>query len=37
MAELHALRFAGRIKVDFRANAVFPHADQDGPCGYEIT
>jgi hypothetical protein len=29
-------RFAGRIKVDFRANAVFPHADQDGPCGYEI-
>ena len=29
-------RFAGRIRVDFRANAVFPHADQDGPCGYEI-
>jgi hypothetical protein len=33
---LLAPRFAGRIKVDFRANAVFPHADQDGPCGYEI-
>jgi hypothetical protein len=29
-------RFAGRIKVDFRANTIFPHADQDGPCGYEI-
>jgi Protein of unknown function (DUF3991) len=29
-------RFAGRIRVDFRASAVFPHADQDGPCGYEI-
>lgn len=28
--------FAGKIKVDVRANAVFPHADQDGPCGYEI-
>jgi len=29
-------RFAGRIRVDVRANVVFPHADQDGPCGYEI-
>lgn len=29
-------RFAGKIKVDVRANAIFPHADQDGPCGYEV-
>jgi hypothetical protein len=29
-------RFAGRIRVDFQANAVFPHASRDGPCGYEI-
>jgi hypothetical protein len=35
-ALLKSARFAGRIKVDARANAVFPHADQDGPCGYEI-
>jgi hypothetical protein len=33
---LQAPRFAGKITVDFRANVVFPHADQDGPCGYEI-
>jgi hypothetical protein len=29
-------RFAGRVLVDVRSNVVFPHADQDGPCGYEI-
>lgn len=29
-------RFAGRILIDARGNAVFPHADGDGPCGYEI-
>jgi hypothetical protein len=29
-------RFAGSIRVDFRTNAVFAHANQDGPCGYEI-
>ena len=22
--------------TDFRSNAIFPHADKDGPCGYEI-
>lgn len=33
---LRSERFADKIKADFRANAVFPHADQDGPCGYEI-
>lgn len=29
-------RFAGRILEDARSNAIFPHADKDGPCGYEI-
>jgi hypothetical protein len=29
-------RFVGRILVDARSNASFPHADRDGPCGYEI-
>jgi len=29
-------RFAGKIKTDYRNNVIFPHADQDGPCGYEI-
>jgi hypothetical protein len=33
---LKSSRFAGKLKVDFRANAIFPHADQQGPCGYEI-
>jgi hypothetical protein len=33
---LQSPRFAGKLKVDGRANAVFPHADQDGPCGYEL-
>jgi len=29
-------RFQGRILVDSRSNAIFPHYDRDGPCGYEI-
>ena len=29
-------RFAGRVLVDARSNVVFPHADRDGPCGYEV-
>ena len=29
-------RFAGRVQIDGRGNAVFPHFDQDGLCGYEI-
>jgi hypothetical protein len=29
-------RFAGRVRKDARGNAVFPHFDQDGLCGYEI-
>ncbi len=33
---LNSSRFAGKLKVDFRSNAVFPHADREGPCGYEV-
>jgi hypothetical protein len=29
-------RFVGRILEDARSNAIFPHFDQNGPCGYEI-
>jgi len=29
-------RFAGCALMDARSNAIFPHADKDGPCGYEI-
>src|SRR5712691_13070689 len=29
-------RFAGRIRMDARGNAVFPHFDAEGLCGYEI-
>ena len=29
-------RFTGRVLVDARSNVVFPHADRDGPCGYEV-
>jgi len=29
-------RFAGRIRIDDRGNAVFPHFDQEGLSGYEI-
>ena len=31
-----APRFSGRIYQDQRSNAVFPHYDQGGLCGYEI-
>lgn len=35
-AELLMLdRFAGRIRIDARGNAVFPHFDQNGLCGFE--
>jgi phage/plasmid primase-like uncharacterized protein len=33
---LHHWRFDGRIKTDRHANAVFPHYDRDGLCGYEL-
>jgi Toprim-like/Protein of unknown function (DUF3991) len=29
-------RFAGRIRIDSYGNAVFPHWNHDGLCGYEI-
>ena len=29
-------RFAGRVRIDARGNAVFPHFDRRGLCGYEI-
>lgn len=29
-------RFHGRIKIDRHANAVFPHFDREGLCGYEL-
>jgi hypothetical protein len=28
-------RFRGRIRVDARANVIFPHEDEDGLCGFE--
>jgi len=33
---LESERFAGRVRIDARGNAVFPHFDQEGLCGYEI-
>jgi len=35
-ALLTSARFAGKILLDARANAVFPHIDYAGPCGFEI-
>jgi hypothetical protein len=35
-ALLESSRFAGHIRIDDRGNAVFPHFDTDGLCGYEI-
>jgi Protein of unknown function (DUF3991) len=29
-------RFFGRIRTDNHKNAIFPHWNQDGLCGYEI-
>jgi hypothetical protein len=29
-------RFEGRVKTDRHSNAVFPHFDSDGLCGYEL-
>lgn len=33
---LQSPRFASRIRLDARGNAIFPHEDSDGLCGYEI-
>ena len=35
-AVLSVPRFTGRIRIDSRGNAVFPHFDAEGLCGYEI-
>jgi hypothetical protein len=35
-ALLQSDRFAGLIRIDVRQNAVFPHFDAQGLCGYEI-
>jgi hypothetical protein len=35
-ALLRAPRFMGRVRIDRRGNAVFPHFDLAGLCGYEI-
>jgi Protein of unknown function (DUF3991)/Toprim-like len=35
-ALLASTRFAGRIRIDERGNAVFPHFDREGLCGYEL-
>ena len=35
-ALLSGERFAGRVRIDGRGNAIFPHFDQEGLCGYEI-
>jgi hypothetical protein len=33
---LQSERFAGMIRIDLHGNAVFPHFDQFGLCGYEL-
>lgn len=33
---LGSSRFTGRIRIDGFGNAIFPHFDQEGLCGYEI-
>lgn len=35
-ALLSSPRFGGRIRIDDNRNAVFPHFDQTGLCGYEL-
>ena len=35
-ALLGSARFAGQMRTDAMGNAVFPHYDQDGLCGYAI-
>jgi hypothetical protein len=35
-ALLGSERFAGRIRMDGNGNAVFPHFDAEGLCGYEL-
>jgi hypothetical protein len=35
-ALLRSDRFTGRVRIDARGNAVFPHFDREGLCGFEI-
>jgi hypothetical protein len=35
-ALLQSARFAGRVRIDARGNAIFPHFDREGLCGFEI-
>jgi hypothetical protein len=35
-ALLSSERFMNRVRIDERGNAIFPHFDQEGLCGYEI-
>jgi hypothetical protein len=35
-ALLASERLAGRVRIDDRGNAVFPHFDEEGLCGFEI-
>ena len=35
-AILNSERFAGKVRIDARGNAVFPHFDADGLSGYEL-
>lgn len=35
-ALLASERFMGRVRIDERGNAILPHFDQEGLCGYEI-
>jgi hypothetical protein len=35
-AVLGSPRFAGKVRMDARRNAIFPHYDRDGLAGYEI-
>jgi hypothetical protein len=35
-AVLRSERFAGRVRIDARDNAIFPHFNADGLCGYEM-
>jgi hypothetical protein len=35
-ALLQSERFSGRVRIDERGNAIFPHFGRDGICGFEI-
>jgi len=33
---LASTRFSGKVLIDSRKNAIFPHVDKNGACGYEM-